>query len=154
MAKRKNIKLPIKPLDIVILGVGGVAAYFIYKAVSGKILPTGGGTGGGTSGGNNPPAQNFPSIEFPYAGSASGPQAFVYGWETYAIPSCWDCSWRYQILEETETKLDNIQLKEVSDLLRQKTGKTMYEQMSDMWWFGGPYSNNKAEQLYSRVQSI
>jgi hypothetical protein len=153
----KKNKFKINKFDIIVAGAGVVGAYFIYKAVKGGFSGNSGGTGtGGNTGGTPPPPPPapFPSIAYPYAGSASGVNAFVYGWEMYAIPSCFDCSWRYQILKETQEKLDNIQLKQVSDALRQKTGKSMYEQMSDMWWFGGPYSNNKAEQLYSRVQSI
>ena len=154
----KKNKFKINKFDIIVAGAGVVGAYFIYKAVkggfSGASGGTGTGTGGNTGGSPAPPAPPFPSIEYPYAGSASGVNAFVYGWETYAIPSCFDCSWRYQILKETQEKLDNAQLKQVSDALKQKTGLTMYEQMANMWWFGGPYSNNKAEQLYSRVQSI
>jgi len=151
--KRKGLK--INPLDIVFLGGGIVASYFIYQALSGKL---GGGNGNSTSsggGGSSTPAPTFPTIVFPFAGSYSTVQKWVQGWENYAVASCYtDCSWRYDILEQTQEKLNDAQLKEVSDGLKQSTGKNMREQMASMSWFGGPYSNNQATALYQRVQSI
>ena len=156
MAKKKTgIKL--NPIDIGILGVGIVATYFIIKAVTGKV-GSGGSDGGGsddTGGGGGSPAPTFPTIVFPYAGSYNTVPKWVQGWQTFAIASCYtDCSYRYDILEQTQTKLSDAQIKQVSDGLRAATGKNMYQLMDDMTWFGGPYSNNKATELWERVQTI
>jgi len=157
MNRKKNIP---NSIDFVFLGVGLVASYFIYKAVSGKMQTgTTGGTGNtgtGTTGGGSPaPVPQFPTIDFPYGGSYSTVQKWVEGWKTYAIASCvTDCSWRYDILEQTQDKLSDSQIKQVSDGLKQSTGSNMREQMAAMWWFGGPYSNNQATALYDRVQSM
>ncbi|NDD83709.1 hypothetical protein EB118_13220 [bacterium] len=152
--KRKGIK--INPLDVVFLGGGIIASYFIYKALSGKLNSTGQGNGTGSdTGGNNTPAPTFPTIELPFAGNYNTVSKWVEGWRNYAIASCYtDCSWRYDILEQTQTKLDDVQLKQVSDGLKQSTGKNMREQMASMSWFGGPWSDNKATELYQRVQSM
>lgn len=158
MAKNKTgIKL--NPIDIGILGVGIVATYFIIKAVSGKVGSgsdeTGNGSSDGSGGSGGSPAPTFPIIVFPYAGSYNTVPKWVQGWKTFAVASCYtDCSYRYDILEQTQTKLSDDQIKQVSDGLKAATGKNMYQIMDDMTWFGGPYSNNKATELYDRVQTI
>lgn len=145
-AKKQN-----KRLDYIFLGVGIVASYFIYQAISGKI-----GSGeSGNSSDNSSPVPAFPTIVFPYAGSYNTVEKWVQGWQTFAIASCYtDCSYRYDILEQTQTKLSDAQIKQVSDRLRSATGKNMYQIMDNMTWFGGPYSENKATELYNRIQSI
>jgi hypothetical protein len=168
MAKRrKKIKAGIRPLDVIVLGVGGVAAYFIYKAVSGSGTSsntgggntggnTGGGTGGNTGGGTggNTGGGSTGSPSSGWSGNNT-PEAWADFWETYAIPGCYiDCSYRYDIIKQTQEGLNNAQIVDVSNLLKTRTGKNMYQIMSAMTWFGGPYSNNKAEQLYARLQTL
>jgi len=156
MAKKKTgIKL--NPIDIGILGVGIVATYFIIRAVTGKVGSGLDNTGanGSDTGGSGSPAPTFPTIVFPYAGSYNTVSKWVQGWQTFAVASCYtDCSYRYDILEQTQTKLSDAEIKQVSDGLRAATGKNMYQLMDDMTWFGGPYSDNKATALWQRVQTI
>jgi hypothetical protein len=156
MNKKKGIKL--NPIDIGILGVGIVATYFIIQAVTGKIRSSESGTGGSGSddtGGGGSPAPTFPTIVFPYAGSYNTVPKWVQGWQTFAVASCYtDCSYRYDILEQTQNKLNDAQIRQVSDGLRAATGKNMYQLMDDMTWFGGPYSNNKATALWERVKTM
>lgn len=161
----KKTKFILNPIDIGILGVGIVATYFIYQAVSGKIGSGGsggsggsdgsGGSGGSSGGSGGSPAPTFPTIVYPFAGSYNTVPKWVQGWTTFAIASCYvDCSYRYDILEQTQNKLNDSQLKQVSDALRASIGKNMKEIMGEMTWFGGPYSNNKATELYNRVQNM
>lgn len=148
-------KTKIKNFDYIFLGVGIVASYFIYQAITGKIgSGNSGSSGSGTVDNENIPAP-FPTIVFPYAGSYNTVQKWAQAWQTYAISSCvTDCSWRYDILEQTQNKLSDSQIKQVSDAIKLLTGKNMYQQMQSMWWFGGPYSSNKAEELFDRIKTI
>ena len=156
MAKKQGIKL--NPIDIGILGVGIVATYFIIKAVTGKVgsgSDDTGADGSDTGGDGGSPAPTFPTIVFPYAGSYNTVPKWVQGWQTFAIASCYtDCSYRYDILEQTQTKLSDAQIKQVSDGLRAATGKNMYQIMDNMTWFGGPYNNNQATALWERVKTM
>lgn len=157
MAKIKKTK--INTLDIAFVGIGLVATYFIYQAVTGKIkgnyeTPIE-ETGSGNTTGGSSPAPTFPTIVFPFAGSYNTVSKWVQGWQTYAMASCYtDCSWRYDILKQTQEKLNDTQIKQVSDGLKSATGKNMYQVMDNMTWFGGPYSDNKATALWERVKNM
>lgn len=140
-----------KTTDIIVIGAILGIVYFSTKKKDQPQLPGGTGTGtggtgtgtGGTTGGTGTQTPTF------------NPNDWAASFKQYAVPACYtDCSQRYSILEQMQDKLSNTQLSQVSVSLKNLYGKTLYQFMSDMSWFGGPYYNNKATQLYQRVQNL
>jgi len=113
--------------------------------------PTGGTTGGSTTGGTTGGSTTGGSTTTSTFNPATWGEFFI----DYAMPGCYfDCSVRYDALRQIQELLNDTQLIQASDYIRTKTGKTMYQNMSDMSWFGGPYTNNQATALYNRLQNL
>jgi hypothetical protein len=137
-----------KTTDIIVIGaILGIVYFSTKKPDTNNQLPGGGGTGAGSGG----------------SGSGSGgtqtntfnPNDWAASFKQYAVPACYtNCNNRYSILEQMQDKLSDPQLVQVSNSLKNLYGKTLFEFMSDMSWFGGPYFNNKATLLYNRVQNL
>jgi hypothetical protein len=83
------------------------------------------------------------------------PEQWSDSWQNYAIVGCYfDCSNRYNILEQTQTRLSDAQIVDVSNVLKGRTGKNMLQHMQNMSWYGGSSTNNAGVLLFNRLQRL
>lgn len=140
------MKKKVNSLDVIFIGLGLISAIAIYNAVTGSSdtnSSDSGNSDSGSSGSGSGSVSTFNAQEWA--------DSFI----NYVMPSCYiDCSFRYDILSQIYDNLSDVQIKDVSSILYQSYGKNMYELMSDLTWFGGPYTNNKATLLYNRIRNL
>lgn len=157
MAKKKGSK--IDKMDLFVLGVGAVALFSIFanRGINNNNVFSGGGTGTntGTGTGSNTGTGTGSGTGLSIWAGGGTPEQWSDSWQKYAIASCYiDCSDRYHVLQETNTKLSDAQLVDVSNVLKTRTGKNMKQHMENMSWYGGSYTNNAGDLLFNRLKNL